>query len=1112
MATAREQLAQFAAGSEALGRLCREYENRSATVHLEELVGGALSFYAAAAVAESGGVHVFVAEDRDAAAYLLNDFYNLLDERQVYFFPSSWKRSAAYGAEDAQGVVQRTAAMHAVRNFTGKGYLVVCTYPEALAERVADAEALQRETIGVKVGDRISIEVLEQALVDAAFTRVDFVYEPGQYSVRGGIVDVFSFSESKPYRLDFFGDEVDSIRRFNISSQLSSDKLDRVEIIPDLNAGIPASAKVSFAQFAGAEVSWWFYDADFVLRRVNDIRRRTLSDMEHPDQIDSLLTSRNSLLADLSGSRIFLLRDNLPERPAVAAVKFSTAPQPKFNKNFEMLADDMIRNALRGYDTYILSENKAQVERLENIFHQIGRGQAVVRSLSATLHEGFVDNDLKLCLYTDHQIFDRYQRYRINGEIRRDEQMTVAELNQLRPGDYVVHIDHGVGRFDGLVKIAAGDGRMQEAIKLVYKDGDVLFVNVHSLHRISRYKSGDGEPPKVYKLGNGAWQKLKNATKKAVKDISRELIALYAKRKASKGYAFSHDSYLQHELEASFRWEDTPDQQSATAAVKKDMESDQPMDRLVCGDVGFGKTEVAIRAAFKAAVDGKQVAVLVPTTILALQHYRSFTERLRDFPVRVEYINRTKSAKEVSQIREDLASGRIDILIGTHKMLGKQIVFRDLGLLIIDEEQKFGVAAKEKLTEMSVSVDTLTLTATPIPRTLQFSLMGSRDLSVISTPPPNRQPILTESHVFSEEIIRDAVGAELARGGQVYFVHNRVEDLAALQGLITRLCPKARVAVGHGKMPAEQLEKLIMDFIYGEFDVLVSTTIVENGIDIPNANTIIVDNAQNFGLSDLHQLRGRVGRSNQKGYCYLLSPPDELLSSDARRRLRAIEEFSDLGSGFNIAMQDLDIRGAGNLLGAEQSGFIADIGFETYQKIMNEAIAELRAEGLQVAGLDEGAQQVVEQMQFIDDAHIEIEVEASLPDDYVAQQAERLKLYRELDSTKDEQALEAFAARLEDRFGPLPRAARELLNVVRLRWEAIRLGMERVKVKNGLMIVHFVGEENSPFYKSDVFMTMLRHVTQHPDRFVLKQHNNRLAMTVRNIKDVEQAWKTLKEL
>ena len=1108
--TVREQLAQFAAGSKPLGALCREYRSERAVVHLEELVGGALSFYASAAVARTGGVHLFVAEDRDAAAYLVNDFYNLLDEERVCFFPSSYKHSAANGAEDAQGVVQRTATMNALRSFSGAGYLVVCTYPEALAEWVADAEALRRGTIAVRVGDRFSIEVLEQELADADFTRVDFVYEPGQYSVRGGIVDVFSYSESKPYRLDFFGDEVDSIRRFNISSQLSSDRLDRVEIIPDLNAA-RSGARVSLAQFAGPQAAWWFYDADYVLRRVNDVRRKTLADMERPEEADSLLTSRNGLLADLAGARLLLLRDNLPERPATATVRFSTAPQPKFNKNFEMLADDMIRNALRGYDTYILSENKAQVERLENIFHQIGRGQAVVRSLPVTLHEGFADNDLKLCLYTDHQIFDRYQRYRINGEIRRDEQMTVAELNQLRPGDYVVHIDHGVGRFDGLVKIEE-NGKTHEAIKLVYKDGDVLFVNVHSLHRIARYKSGDGEPPKVYKLGSGAWQKLKNATKKAVKDISRQLIALYAKRKASKGFAFSPDSYLQHELEASFRWEDTPDQQAATAAVKKDMESDQPMDRLVCGDVGFGKTEVAIRAAFKAAVDGKQVAVLVPTTILALQHYRSFMERLRDFPVRVEYLNRTKSSREVKQICADLAAGKIDILIGTHKMLGRQVVFRDLGLLIIDEEQKFGVAAKEKLTEMSVSVDTLTLTATPIPRTLQFSLMGSRDLSVISTPPPNRQPILTESHVFSEEIVRDAVERELARGGQVYFVHNRVEDLQTLQGMVTRLCPKARVAVGHGKMPAEQLERLIMDFIYGEFDVLVSTTIVENGIDIPNANTIIVNNAQHFGLSDLHQLRGRVGRSNQKAYCYLLSPPEELLSPDARRRLRAIEEFSDLGSGFNIAMQDLDIRGAGNLLGAEQSGFIADIGFETYQKIMQEAVAELRAEGLELPGLDAAERQAVEQLRFIDDAHIEIEVEASLPDGYVAQQAERLKLYRELDSTKDEAALEAFESRLADRFGPLPRAAKELLNVVRLRWEAIRLGMERVKVKNGLMIVHFVGEENSPYYKSDTFMQLLQRVTQRPDRFVLKQHNNRLAMTVRNVKDVEDAYKTLREL
>ena len=1104
-----QQLAQFVADSKQLEALCRELGRRGATVHLKELVGGALSFYAAAAIARCGGLHIFVAEDRDAAAYLLNDFYNLLDESRICFFPSSYKRSIVYGGEDAQGVVQRTAALAALRAHDD-GYTVVCTYPEALAERVADAETLRRDTIRVAVGDRTSPEVLVDALVDAGFEKVDFVYEPGQYSLRGGIVDVFSFAESKPYRVDFFGDEVDSIRCFEISSQLSSDKLDHIEILPDLTAAASPSERVSLARFAGEEATFWFFDADFVLRRINDLRRKVVADLDDPKRIDSLLTSRNGLLSDIGG-RIFMLRDNLKERPADAEVLFSTAPQPAFNKNFALLADDMIRNGLRGYETYILSENRAQMERLSNIFHQIGRGQVVVRPLALTLHEGFVDNDLKLCLYTDHQIFDRYQRYRINGEIKRDEQMTIAELNQLRPGDYVVHIDHGVGRFDGLVKITE-NGKTHEAIKLVYKDGDVLFVNVHSLHRISRYKSGDGEPPKVYKLGTGAWQKLKNAAKKAVKDISRELIALYAKRKASKGFAFSPDSYLQHELEASFRWEDTPDQQAATAAVKRDMESDQPMDRLVCGDVGFGKTEVAIRAAFKAATDGKQVAVLVPTTILALQHYRSFSERLRDFPVRIEYLNRTKTAKEVAQIREELAAGRIDILIGTHKMLGKQIRFKDLGLLIIDEEQKFGVAAKEKLTQMSVSVDTLTLTATPIPRTLQFSLMGSRDLSVISTPPPNRQPIVTETHVFSEEIVRDAIEAELARGGQVYFVHNRVEDLPTLQGLITRLCPKARVGVGHGKMPAEQLEKLIMDFIYGEFDVLLSTSIVENGIDIPNANTIIVNNAQHFGLSDLHQLRGRVGRSNRKAYCYLLTPAEELLTPDARRRLRAIEEFSDLGSGFNIAMQDLDIRGAGNLLGAEQSGFIADIGFETYQKIMNEAIAELRAEGLQVPALSEAEQKVVGRMGFIDDAHIEIDVEAGLPDTYVSQQAERLKLYRELDSTKDEAELEAFESRLVDRFGPLPHAARELLNVVRLRWEAIRLGMERVKVKNGLMIVQFVGEENSPFYKSDVFMELLRRVTQQPARFVLKQHNNRLAMTVRNVKDVEEAWKTLQQL
>lgn len=1096
-------------GAKSLGKLCRELKRESSTIRLEELVGGALSSYSAAAIERVGGVHIFVAEDRDAAAYLLNDFYTLLDEEHIYFFPSSYKRSIAYRAEDAQGVVQRTNAINALRGAAGKGYMVICTYPEALAEAVVEPEEMSGGMLTISVGDRMQIADLEDMLEGMGFVRVDFVYEPGQYSLRGGIVDIFSYAESRPFRFDFFGDEVESIRRFEISSQLSAERIERADIIPNINSR--SERKVSLARFVGGDVTWWFADADYALRKVDDLRRKMLSEMDEPSEIDNVLTSRKALLGDMEQSRVVTLRDTLRERRADVVVEFKTTPQPSFNKNFEILANDIIEHTEQGYDCYILSENRAQIERLDNIFHQIGRANAEPKALPVTLHEGFVDHNLKMCLYTDHQIFERYQRYRINGEIKRDEQMTIAELNALQVGDYVVHIDHGVGRFGGLVKINE-NGKMHEAIKLVYKDNDVLFVNVHSLHRISRYKSGDGEPPKIYKLGGGAWQKLKNATKKAVKDISRELIALYAKRKASKGFAFSADTYLQQELEASFMWEDTPDQQAAAEAVKRDMESSQPMDRLVCGDVGFGKTEVAIRAAFKAAVDGKQTAVLVPTTILALQHYRSFMERLRDLPVRVEYLNRTKTAAETRQIIADLETGKIDILIGTHKMLGKSVRFHDLGLLIIDEEQKFGVAAKEKLTQMSVNVDTLTLTATPIPRTLQFSLMGSRDLSVISTPPPNRRPIVTESHVYSEEIVRDAIEAELARNGQVYLIHNKVDELPALQRKINALCPAVRTRIAHGRMPAAEVEKLIMDFIYGDFDVLIATTIVESGIDIPNVNTIIINDAQNFGLSDLHQLRGRVGRSDKKAYCYLLTPPDELLSSDARRRMRAIEEFSDLGSGFNIAMQDLDIRGAGNLLGAEQSGFIADIGFETYQKIMREAIAELRSEGVDVSAMSAGEAEVVEQMNFIEDSVIEVDVAAELPESYVRQQAERLRLYRELDSLRTEDALQGFAARLKDRFGTLPKAAEELLNVVRLRWEAVRLGMERVKVKNGLMIVHFVGDSSSPYYKSEVFMAMLRYVTQHPDRFVLKQHNDRLAMTVRRVADVAEAWKILREL
>ena len=1105
------KLLQTAVQTKPFAQLQRELKQKGNTVYLNELVGGALSFYLAAAVAKTAGLHIVVAEDRDQAAYLMNDLYALLDEKRVLFFPSAYKRSILYGQEEAQSVVMRTNAINAIQGLVATDYLVLCTYPEALAERVVGATQLDENSVTISCGDAIKITELVDILESLGFERVDFVYEPGQYSVRGGIVDIFSYVESKPYRLDFFGDEVDSLRRFEIGNQLSSDKLDSITIIGNVNRS--QAGQVSLAAFAGESARYWFYDADYALRKVDDVRVKYLNQSDEPERVTELLTSRVELLRDMQSSTLLSLHNNITERPATATIQFHTQPQRQFSKNFEMLADDITARKEEGFRCYILSDNLAQMERLDNIFYSINRPEVKLEMLRVILHEGFVDYDTQLCLYTEHQLFDRYRRYKINGEIKRDEQMTVAELNALRVGDYIVHIDHGVGRFDGLVTLPdPNGGKPREVIKLVYRDGDVLFINVHSLHCISRYKSGDGERPKVHKLGSGAWQKLKTATKRAVKDISRELIALYAKRKASEGFAFSPDSYLQQAMEASFRYEETADQQRAIEAVKSDMESSRPMDRLICGDVGFGKTEVAIRAAFKAAVDGKQVAVLVPTTILALQHYRSFTERLRDMPVRVEYLNRSKSAKQTRQIAEELESGKIDILIGTHKMLGSAIKFRDLGLLIIDEEQRFGVAAKEKLTQMSVNVDTLTLTATPIPRTLQFSLMGSRDLSVISTPPPNRQPIITESHTFSEELVQDAVEAELSRGGQVYFIHNNVEQLEEIRGIISRLCPKARVVAAHGRMKAAEMERLIMDFIYGESDVLVATSIIESGVDIPNVNTIIINNADRFGLSNLHQLRGRVGRSDRKAYCYLLSKPDELLSSDARRRLRAIEEFSDLGSGFNIAMQDLDIRGAGNLLGAEQSGFIADIGFETYQKIMNEAIAELRAEGLDVAGLSHEEQKVVDRLSYVDDVAVELGVDASLPADYVQQSAERLRLYRELDSIVDQKRLEEFEARLVDRFGRLPDAARQLLDVVRLRWVAAEIGIERVKVKNGLMIVNFVGDDHSPFYKTEQFMNLLRKVTSQPERFVLKQRDTKLAMTVRQVATVADGVKVLTDL
>ena len=1083
------------------------------TVQLASLVGSSLSLVAHGAIARLGGVHVLVAEDRDAAGYLYNDLYPLTGGEGLFFFPTGYKRSIQYGQEDPSGLVQRTTALNALRSAADKP-LILCTYPEALTEKVADRE-LSDSVLKLRRGDNLSTAFVEEALRECRFERVEFVCEPGQYSVRGGIVDIFSYSDNKPYRIDFFGDEIDSIRPFDVGTQLSTGTLDEVEIVPNLKTVTSVEHRVSLARFAG-EVTYWIADGDYTLKRFDDIRTKILGDLDEPSSIDTLVTSRKGFLSDAKKAAFVLLRDNVRERPAEVRVAFDTTPQPEFNKKFDLLADDINANRLRGYSTCLLSDNKAQIERLSNIFNSIGEKNVVFDSVPLALHAGFVDHTSKNCFYTDHQIFDRYQRYRIRGELDRSESLTIQELNSLKVGDYVVHIDHGVGRFGGLTRTIE-NGKVHEAIKLVYRDNDVLLVNVHALHRISKYKDKDSEPPKIYKLGSGAWQRMKLNTKKAVKDIARELIALYAKRQASRGFAFSPDSYMQHELEASFIYEDTPDQQTATQLVKQDMESPVPMDRLVCGDVGFGKTEIAIRAAFKAVTDSKQVAVLVPTTILALQHYRTFNERLKEFPVRIEHLSRLKSAKETRQILEEVKSGKIDILIGTHKILGKGIEFKDLGLLVIDDEQKFGVAAKEKLRQLRAEIDTLTLTATPIPRTLQFSLMGSRDLSVITTPPPNRQPIATETHPFDEEIIREAIEFELARGGQVYFVHNRVGTVADIEALVRRLCPQARTAVGHGRMNAQQMEKLMMDFIYGEFDVLIATSIIESGVDVPNANTIIIDNAQNFGLSDLHQLRGRVGRSNRKAFCYLLTPPEETLSSDARRRLRAIEEFSDLGAGFNIAMQDLDIRGAGNLLGGEQSGFIADIGFETYQKILAEAIAELREEEQATAAPQEDKPQEALSPQarpaaFITDCQIETDREAFIPDEYVGSSTEKIRLYRELDNIADEERLSVFEANLRDRFGEVPEPTRELFDVVRMRWACIRLGFEKAIVKNGIMILKFIENQHSVYYKSDLFGGILKAATRAESKFIFRQNNNKLSVVVRNIKNISEATAALHEL
>ncbi len=1075
------------------------------TIRLKGMAGSLLALVAGSVARRTGGVHLLVAGDRDEASYLCNDLTNLApakDTATILFYPTAYKRSVQTLREDPAGIVQRTAVLTALGNHSDpKRPLLICTYPDALAEKVADRSRLTENILRLRKGQHIGMDDLENRLTEYRFERVDFVGEPGQYSRRGGIIDIFSFGNSKPYRIDFFGDDIESIRLFNVGTQLSTESCDAVEVVPNLKNPELAEQRVSLAEYIGSDpTTLWMTNAVQCLSRLDQIRTKLLGELPDPAEIDTLVTSRKRFLAETRSWQWVTLNSSAPERTADGAdIDFGAAPQPQFNKNFELLANDIRQGNDHGRTTYILTENRAQMERLENVFESVGLAHVGYGHIPLTLHGGFILPSLQIALYTDHQIFDRYHRYTVPNEIDRRESMTIAELNALQIGDYVVHIDHGVGRFGGLVR-STTNGVTQEFIKLIYKDNDILFVNVHSLHRISKYKDKDAPEPKVHKLGSGAWQKLKQTTKNKVKDIARELIALYAKRKASTGFAFSPDGFLQQELEASFLYEDTPDQQSATQAVKEDMEQAVPMDRLVCGDVGFGKTEIAIRAAFKAATDGKQVAVLVPTTVLSLQHYRTFSRRLKEFPVRVENFSRVKSAKQTREILDDLANGKIDIIIGTHRLLGKNVRFKDLGLLIIDEEQKFGVANKEKLRHMKANVDTLTLTATPIPRTLQFSLMGARDMSIINTPPPNRQPVATEVDVFDEELIREAVEAELQRGGQVFFLHNRVQTLGRMKEMLERLCPAVRVAVGHGQMPAGELEKVMMDFIYGEYDVLLATTIIESGIDIPNANTIIINNAHMFGLSDLHQLRGRVGRTNRKAYCYLLIPSEEAVTSDAYRRLRALEEFSDLGSGFNIAMQDLDIRGAGNILGAEQSGFISDIGFETYQKIMAEAVAELREE----QGLEPDTSAI--------DCVIESDSSAHLPDSYIGNTAEKIRLYRELDGIRSEEALQQFIARLEDRFGTPPAPVEELFDVVRLRWTAEADGIERIVLKGGAATLYFVANEHSAFYRSDRFMTILKAVTVAPQKFKLNQSNNKLSLSVRNVANLTALRHTLEGL
>ncbi len=1088
--------------------LCDLLNTPGEKVHLQGLVGSTRSILASLLSEEIPKTFVICLNDREEASYFYDDLNTLEPDAPVLFFPSSYKRSVHYENIEQENIILRTEVLNRLKD---EKQLLIVTYPEALVEKVISGKGLESNTFQVTKGDKLSIEFLNEVLYEYGFERVEFVYEPGQYSVRGGIVDIYSFSNEDPYRLDFFGDEVDTIRSFNIDSQISKESLTKISIIPNIQEDLKGEERISFLSFIPGDVLLFLNDIQLIADQMEHGFRQAIEKAETEDERKfwlAKLLSGETFAKEIErftcaefGQKIYFSQSKV--------VLYQTRHQPVFNKNFDLLAENLIGHQNEGFANYILSTNVSQTDRLRAIFNDKGL-KVRFYPVNFTLHEGFIDLDRKICCYTDHQIFERYHRFHIKTRKAERDSITFKELNKLHPGDWVVHVDHGIGKFAGLVKTEV-DGKLQEAIRLTYRDNDTLLVSIHNLHRISKYKGKEGAEPNINKLGSGAWQKLKDRTKAKVKDIAKDLIELYAQRRQERGFAFSPDSYLQNELEASFIYEDTPDQLKSTIAVKEDMEKEIPMDRLVCGDVGFGKTEIAIRAAFKAVADSKQVAVLVPTTILALQHFKTFTDRLADFPARVEYISRLRKPADVKQVLDETKAGKVDILIGTHKLVGKGVIFKDLGLLIVDEEQKFGVSVKEKLKQMKVNVDTLTLTATPIPRTLQFSMMGARDLSIIQTPPPNRYPIATELHSFNVDIIREAIQYEMARDGQVFFIHNRVGSIYEVEAEIKKIVPDARTVVGHGQMDGEHLEKVMMDFINGEFDVLVATTIIESGLDIPNANTIIINHAEFFGLSDLHQLRGRVGRSNKKAFCYLLAPPLSTLTTEARRRLRAIEEFSELGSGFNIAMQDLDIRGAGNLLGAEQSGFIADIGFETYHRILSEAILELKQTDFKELFQDEkeDSSQAFLKVNFASDCQIDTDLQILFPDKYIQSISERMLLYRELDSLESEETLVQFEAGLADRFGKLPPESVELIEVVRLRWAAINLGMEKIILKHQKMVCQFISDPQSSFYQSPVFGKVLNYVQTHHQTCRMKEGNNRLSLTFEKVKSVKKAKEVL---